>query len=55
MATYEDFTCYELEQMQGVLSDALMKCDDEEQLDNIQIELDAIQDELDSRDLLEED
>lgn len=55
MATYMDFTVCELGQLQNVLSEALMKCDDCDQLDDIQIELDAIQDELDSRDLLEED
>ena len=54
MANYAEITAYELEQKYDSLANSLMKCSDE-QVEEIQVELDLIQDELDSRDILDEE
>lgn len=55
MANYHELTTYELENMHSAFLDAIAKCDDDAELEQLSDELDRIQDELDSRDPLADD
>jgi len=54
MANLHEMTTYELEQRMDELTDKLMECQDDEQVERIAEELGLIHDELDSREEMED-
>lgn len=55
MKDLAEMTVYELEEKLSELMDSIMECDNEDVLDTIQEQIDEVRDELDERDLLEDE